>query len=56
MIGDTWYPTASMRTMKYLVVDDAKHKSRVYQLDFIGSFIQANVKHRVFVNFDSRYG
>ena len=24
-------------------------------MDFIGAFIQANVKHRVFLNFDSRY-
>ena len=25
-------------------------------MDFIGVFIQANVKHRVFVHFDSTYG
>ena len=25
-------------------------------MDFIGAFIQANIKHRVFVKLDSRYG
>ena len=34
-IGDTWDPTASMRTLKYFLADSAKHKSRVHQLDFI---------------------
>ena len=56
MIGDTWDPIASMRTLKYLIVYATKHKERLCQLDFIGVFIQANVKHRVFVNLDSRYG
>ena len=55
MIGDTWYPTASMRTLKYFLADAAKHKARVHQLDFIGAFLQANVKDRVFVKLDMRY-
>ena len=55
MIGDTWSPTASMRTLKYFLADAAKHKSRVHQLDFIGAFLQANVKNRVFVKLDMRY-
>ena len=48
MIGDTWSPTASMRTLKCLFSDASKHKARLYQLGFIGTFIQANVKHRFF--------
>ena len=32
MVGDTWSPTASMRTLKYFLADAAKHKARVYQL------------------------
>ena len=36
MVGDTWSPTASMRTFKYFLADAAKHKARVHQLDFIG--------------------
>ena len=48
MVVDTWSPTASMRNLKYFLVDSAKHKARVHQLDFIGSFLQAKVKNRVF--------
>ena len=49
MVGDTWSPTASMRTFKYLLADAAKNKARVHQLDFIGALLQAKVKNRVFV-------
>ena len=55
MVGDTWSPTASMRTLKYFLADAEKHKARVYQLDFIGLFLQAKVKNRVFVKLDMRY-
>ena len=55
MIGDTWSPTASMRTLNYFLADAAKHKTRFHQLDFIGAFLQANVKNRVFVKLDMRY-
>ena len=37
------------------MVDADKHKARVYQLDFIGEFLQAKFKNRVFVKLDSRY-
>ena len=55
MIGDTWSPTAYMRTLKYFISDAAKHKVRVHQLSFIGAFLQANVKNRVFVTLNIRY-
>ena len=55
-IGDTWYPTASMRTLQYFLSDASKHKSMVHQLGFIGVFIQANLKHTVSLKLDSRYG
>ena len=29
MVGDTWSPTASMRTLKYFLEDADKHKARV---------------------------
>ena len=54
MVGDNWSPTASMRTLKYLLADAAKHKARVYQLYFIGAFLQAKVKNIVFVKLDMR--
>ena len=55
MIGDTWSPTASMRTLKYFPADAEKHRSRVHHLDFIGAFLQAKVKNRVFVILNMRY-
>ena len=55
MVGDTWPPTSSMRTLKYFLADAAKHRARVHQIDFIGAFLQAKVKNRVFVKLDMRY-
>ena len=44
-----------MKTLKYFLADATKHKTRFHQLDFIGPFLQAKVKNRVFIKFDSRY-
>ena len=55
LVGDTWSPTASMRSLKYLLENAAKHMARVDQLDFIGALLQAKVKNIVFVKLDSRY-
>ena len=55
MVGDTWSPTAFMRSLKYFLADAAKHKPRVHQLDFIGSFLKEKVKNRVFVKLDVCY-
>ena len=42
MVGDTWSPTASKRTLKYFLADSAKNKAIFHQLDIIGSLLQAN--------------
>ena len=55
MVEDTWSPIASMRTLKYFLADEAKHKARVHQLYFIGAFLQDKVKNRVFVKLDISY-
>ena len=55
MVGDNWSPTASMRNLKYFLEYAAKHKAKVHQLYFIGAFLQAKVKNRVFVKLDIRY-
>ena len=55
MVGDTWSPKASMRTLKYFLANAAKNKAKVHQLDFIGPFLQAKVNNRVFVKLDIRY-
>ena len=44
-----------MRTLKYFLEDAAEHKARVHQLYFIGTFLQAKVKNRLFVKLDIRY-
>ena len=44
-----------MRTLKYFLADEVKHKERVHQLDFIGAFLQEKVKNRMFVKLDSIY-
>ena len=36
LVGETWSPIASMRTLKYFLADTVKHKARVHQLYFIG--------------------
>ena len=55
MVEHTWSPAASMSNFKYFLADAAKHKARVHKLDFIGKFLQAKVKNRVFVKLDIRY-
>ena len=39
MIGDTWSPTVSMRTLKYFLAGYSNYKSSVHQLDFVGAFL-----------------
>ena len=56
MIGDTWDPTASMRTLNYYLAYATNHKSIVHQLYYIVSFIQSNAKQIVFLRLYSRYG
>ena len=49
LVGDTWSPTASMRTLKYFLEDETKYKAIFHQLYFIVEFLQAKVKNRVFL-------
>ena len=55
MVRDTCSPTASMRNLKCFLADAAKHKAIVHQLYFIGAFLRAKLKNRVFVKLDVRY-
>ena len=55
LVGDTSSPIASIITLIYSLVDAAKHKTIVHQLYFIGTFLQAKVKNKVFVKLDSIY-
>ena len=55
LVVDTSSPTASMRTLKYLLADAAKHKAIFHQLYFIGELLKAKVMNRIFLKLDSRY-
>ena len=55
IIGDTWSPTAYMRTLNYFLADAEKHRARVHQIDFISALLQAKAKNRVFVTINIRY-
>ena len=55
MVGDTWSPTASMRTLKYFLAYASKHKARFHPLDFIVAFLQTKVNNIVFVKLGFRY-
>ena len=44
-----------MRTLKYFLADATKHKAIFHQLYFIGAFLQAKVKNRVFLKLGIRY-
>ena len=55
LFGDTWSQTASMRNLKYFLVNGVKNKVRVHPFDFIGAFLQEKVKNRVFVKLDNTY-
>ena len=50
MVGYTWSPTASMRTLKYFLEDASKYKEIVHQLDLIGALLQAKVKNIVLLS------
>ena len=55
LFGNTYPPTASMINLKSFLAYVVKHKSIVHWLYFIGSFLQARVKNRIFVKLDSSY-
>jgi hypothetical protein len=53
---DTWSPTASFRSLKMFLAHACKNKLRVKQLDFIGAFLQANIRARIFVTIPKIFG
>ena len=55
LVGYTWSPISSMRTIEYLLADVTKQKAIFHQLYFIGELFQSKVKNIVFVKLDIRY-
>ena len=52
----SWSPTASQRSLKLFLTDATCLTARVRQLDFIGAFLQANMRCRVFTKIPQIYG
>jgi hypothetical protein len=55
-LEDKWSPTASFRSLKMFLAHAARLKVRVRQMDFIGAFLQAKVRSRVFIKMPAVYG
>ena len=52
---DTWSPTSSKKTLRLFLADMAKCNSRIKQLDYIGAFLQAPVRSKIYVSLPSQY-
>ena len=53
---DSNYPTADFRMLKLFLAHAAAIRSRAYQGDVIGAFLQAKMRSRVFVKLHKIYG
>jgi hypothetical protein len=53
---DKWSPTASFRSLKMFLGHAARLKTRVKQLDFVGAFLQAKMRTRMFVTIPKIFG
>jgi hypothetical protein len=56
LMEDKWSPTASFRSLKMFLAHAVRLKARVKQLDFIGAFLQANTRSRIFVTIPAVFG
>ena len=52
---DTWSGCVSGKTVKCFLVDAAHHKRKVKQLDFIGAFLQALARGRIWIQLPKEY-
>jgi hypothetical protein len=56
VVKDKWSPTASFRSLKMFLAHASRLKARVKQLDFIGAFLQASTRSRIFVTIPAIIG
>jgi hypothetical protein len=54
-VPDTWCPIAGFRALKIFLAFAAKHKRRIYQLDYVVAFLQADVLGRKFTILPSQW-
>ena len=53
---DKWSPPASFHLLKMFLAHAAQLKARIKQLDFVGAFLQANTRSRIFVTIPAVFG
>ncbi len=53
---DKWSPTTSFRSLKMFLAHDSRIKARVKQLNFVGAFLQAKTRSRMFVTIPKIFG
>jgi hypothetical protein len=51
----TWCPIAGFRALKIFLALAAQHKQRIYQLDYVAAFLQADVLGRKFTRFPAEW-
>jgi hypothetical protein len=56
LLEDKWSPTVSFRALKMILAHASRTKAHVKQLDFVGAFLQARTRSRVFVSIPAVYG
>ena len=52
---DTWCAIANFKDLRFFLAFAAYYECRIYQLDFIGAFLQAIAKNRVFTTLPSEW-
>ncbi len=53
---DSCSPSAPFKSLKMFLADAARSRFKVHQLDFVGAFLLANVRGRIFVTLTKVYG
>jgi hypothetical protein len=56
ILEDKWSPTASFQALKIFFAHASRIKARVKQLDFVGAFLQAQTRSRIFVTIPAMFG
>ena len=54
-VEETWSPTLTKLTLQIFLADAAKNDSQIKQLDYVGAFLQAPLRARVFVSLPTEY-
>jgi hypothetical protein len=53
LLSNTWCPIAGFRALKIFLAFATEYKQRIYQLDYVAAFLQADMTERRFTTFPS---